>query len=353
MEDRDPERPSIDLVTREEEPFNAGTPIEALAEPVTPNRIFYVRNHFDVPELDPEAWRLEVGGEVESPVTLSLTDLRRLPPRSVTVTMECAGNGRRMMDPLPGGTPWSLDAVSTARFSGTSLRKVLDGARVKPEAVEIVFEGADRGEVSEGRVEPYARSLPTAVARDPDVLLAWEMNGEPLPPHHGHPVRLVVPSWYGMASVKWLVRVRASRGRFRGWFQAERYVYVGREDRADGAPLTHKRVRALIARPPDGETLPAGAVEIAGVAWSGGVGVRRVEVSTDGGETWGAARLGGTPGEHASVPWTYSWESATSGKHTLMARATDEAGETQPLEPRWNEYGYGNNVVQRVEVELE
>lgn len=342
----------LDLVLREVEPYNGGTPMRALETPLTPTRSFYVRSHFSVPALDPGSWRLFVDGEVEEPLELSLDDLRGLPVRSLAVTLECAGNGRGAMNPVPGGTPWEFDAVSTAEFTGTPLHGVLDRAGVSPEALEIVFAGADRGKVGDGRETAFERSLPAAVARDPDVVLAWAMNGQPLPPSHGRPVRLVVPSWYGMASVKWLVHVRASAEPFRGWFQAERYVYRGRDGRPDGTPLTHKRVRSVIARPADGVSVPAGSVEVAGTAWSGGVPVERVAVSADGGASWGDAWLGEPAGRHAATPWRWTWEPDRPGTYVLVARATDAAGETQPLESLWNAHGYGNNVVQRVAVEV-
>lgn len=345
-----PDQP--DLVTREESPYNAGTPMGALGDPVTPSRSFYVRSHFPVPDLDPGAWRLRVDGEVETPLDLSLDDLRGLPSRSLTVTLECAGNGRQAMEPFPGGTPWVFDAVSTAEFTGTSLYRVLDRAGVSPGADEVVFTGADRGEVGDGREVAFERSLPVAVARDPDVLLAWGMNGEPLPASHGRPVRVVVPAWYGMASVKWLVRLRAIAEPFRGWFQTDRYVYREQEGRPDGTPLTYKRVRAVIARPADGDSLPRGPIEVTGTAWSGGVPVRRVEVSPDGGASWHAASLGEAAGEHAATPWRWTWEPESAGRHVLMARATDAAGASQPVDSRWNALGYGNNVVQRVEVNV-
>lgn len=352
----DPSRPSrdkeLDLVPREEDPYNAGTPMRALGAPLTPTRSFYVRSHFPVPELDPDDWRLVVDGEVERPLELSLGDLRGLPVRSMAVTLECAGNGRRAMDPVPGGTPWAFDAVSTAEFTGTPLYRVLDRAGVSAAALEIVFTGADRGVVADGGETAFERSLPWAVARDPDVLLAWAMNGERLAPGHGRPVRLVVPAWYGMASVKWLVRVRASLEPFRGWFQAERYVYRGRDGRPDGTPLRYKRVRAVIARPEEGASVAVGPVEVAGTAWSGGVPVERVEVSADGGGTWHDARLGEPAGHHAASPWRWTWRAERPGRYVLAARATDAAGETQPLDPLWNTHGYGNNVVQRVAVEV-
>lgn len=338
------------LVVRESDPFNAGTPAVALGASVVPNDLFYVRNHFPVPDLDPGEWRLVVEGAVGRELSLSLDDVRGLGPVTFASTIECAGNGRSSMEPVPAGTPWGFDAVSTARFTGVPLVRVLDLARIAPGVVEVVFEGADRGEVAPGRSEPYARGLPLDVARDPETILAWAMNGEPLSPDHGRPLRLVVPGWYGMASVKWLVRIRASREPFRGWFQAERYVYVGDPRAADGEPVRRMRVRSAIASPVEGAAVAAGVVPVAGTAWSGKGAIVGVEVSVDGGTTWGEAELGEPAGPRAAVPWTFVWRPATAGRHVLAARATDESGETQPTESIWNELGYGNNVVQRVAV---
>lgn len=341
-----------ELFVREEEPFNGGTPLAALADPLVPNRLFYVRNHFAVPRIEAGTWRLAVEGAVERRLDLSLADLQALPAREVTVTLECAGNGRTLMTPSPGGTPWTLDAVSTARFAGTSLVEVLDRVGVRETVVEILFTGADRGEVEGGRTIAFERSLPVAVARDPDVLLAWEMNREPLPPDHGHPVRLVVPRWYGVASVKWLERVAALERSFEGYYQGEKYVWIGDAAEPEGAPVTRMRVRAAIARPGDGARLPRAPVEIAGTAWSGEGPIARVDVSVDGGATWAVATLGRPVGSHAAVPWSLVWTPERPGRHEILARAADATGSVQPLEPVWNAQGYGNNVVQRVPVEV-
>ncbi len=343
---------SNDLVTVEERPFNAESPLAVLAEPLTPPPLFYVRNHFDVPRLDPATWRLTVTGQVERPLELSLEEVRALPPRTVTVTLECAGNGRTLMTPTPAGTPWSFGAVSTARFTGTPLRSVLDRAGVRPDTVEALFVGADRGEVEPQRAEPFARSLPLEAARHPDTLLAWAMDGEPLSPDHGSPLRLVVPGWYGVASVKWLIEVALVPRPFAGYFQATKYVYVGEPGTPDGTAVTWMRVRAIIARPADGAKLPFGPVEVAGSAWSGAAPVLRVEVSADGGASWSEAGLGTPEHPHAAAPWRLSWSPPAPGSFTLMARAADRAGNIQPLEPVWNAQGYGNNAVQRVRVRI-
>jgi DMSO/TMAO reductase YedYZ molybdopterin-dependent catalytic subunit len=334
--------------------LNEEAPLGALAEPLTPTEDFYQRTNFLVPEIDRAAWTLSVHGAVRTPLVLGWDDLRRLPARTLAVTLECAGNGRTRMTPLPPGHPWELGAVSTARFTGASLRDVLRRAGVEDGAVEVAFAGADAGITETGRYARFERSLPLDAALDADVLLAWGMNGAPLPPRHGHPLRLVVPGWYGVASVKWLTEVRVLDAPFDGFFQRERYVYRGEAGMQDGTPVTRMRVRALIARPEDGERLKVGAqAEIRGTAWSGEGPVRRVEVSVDGGATWRDARLGAAEGGYACVPWTLAWTPARPGRHELLARATDGAGNTQPLEPVWNELGYGNNVVQRVAVDVE
>jgi DMSO/TMAO reductase YedYZ molybdopterin-dependent catalytic subunit len=333
--------------------LNEETPLRALAEPLTPTADFYQRTNFLVPEIDPETWTLAVHGAVRQPLALGLDELRRMPARTVTMTMECAGNGRTRMTPVPPGHPWELGAVSTARFTGVPLRDVLERAGVDRNAVEVAFAGADAGVTETGLPARFERSLPLDRAMDPDVLLAWEMNGEPLPPPHGFPLRLVVPGWYGVASVKWLAEIRVLDAPFDGFFQAERYIYRGEAGVVDGTPVTRMRVRALIAQPGDGERLPAGAAtEIRGTAWSGEAPVRRVEVSVDGGATWQDARLGESESPYAAVPWSLAWTPPHAGRHLLLARATDDAGNVQPLEPVWNELGYGNNVVQRVEVEV-
>jgi DMSO/TMAO reductase YedYZ molybdopterin-dependent catalytic subunit len=333
--------------------LNEEAPLRALAEPVTPTAHFYQRTNFLVPEIAPAAWSLSVGGLVRHPLTLSLNEIRSMPARSVTVTMECAGNGRSLVRPLPPGQPWGLGAVGTAVFTGVPLRAVLERACVAEGAVEVLFVGADAGSVEPGRTVRFERSVPLEKALHPDVLLAWEMNGEPLPPRHGFPLRLVVPGWYGVASVKWLTEIRVLGEPFAGHFQAERYVYIGEPGTPDGTPVTRMRVRALIAEPEEGESLAIGAATtVRGTAWSGDAPVSRVEVSFDGGGSWRDARLGTAPSPYAAVPWSIDWTPTAPGRHLLLARATDAAGNVQPMDPVWNELGYGNNGVHRLEVEV-
>ena len=337
------------LIQVEERPFNAETPLAALEQTLTPVELFYVRNHFDVPALD-AALRLAVDGWVERSLELRLEDLRPLPSHTVVVTLECAGNGRTTMTPRPPGTPWGWGAVSTGRFTGVPLRHVLERTGPREGAVEVAFTGADRGEVAPGRVEPFTRSLPLDVALAPDTLLVREMNGAALTADHGFPLRLVVPGWYGVASVKWLTRITVLRRRLEAFYQTERYVYEGERGTPDGAPVTRMRVRSLVARPADGAELARGPVEIAGSAWSGDAPIREVAVSTDGGATWRLADLEPPESPHGVTRWRLRWDPPAPGGHVIVSRASDAAGRVQPLEPVWNAQGYGNNVVQRVRV---
>ena len=331
---------------------NHGMPLEALRWDVTPVGLHYLLIHYDIPAVDPASWRLEVGGRVDRALSLSLDELRAR--RSVTraVTMECAGNGRARLQPHVVSQPWLLEAVGTAEWTGVPVADLLDEAVVAGDAVEILFTGLDRG--LEGGVEQaYQRSLTLAEASD-GPLLAYAINGEPLPPQHGFPLRLVVPGWYGMTSVKWLARIDAIAEPFAGYQQAVGYRMRAHED-DEGTPVTRIPPRALMVPPgiPDFFTrerrLAPGACTLHGRAWSGRGAVERVEVSTDGGATWADARLAPPAGPHAWVGWSFDW-APEAGRYELCSRATDASGATQPLEPDWNVQGMENNGVQRVPV---
>ncbi|MFL5347521.1 MAG: sulfite oxidase [Hyalangium sp.] len=328
------------LIVVKPEPFNAETPPEALAQAQTPTASFYVRSNHSEPELPSATHRVAVEGAVEAPFTLELAELARGPLRSLTVTLECAGNGRTSMSPLPEGEPWMQGALGTAIWKGVPLAEVLTRVRLRPEVVEVLVEGAD-GQGS----KRFARSLPVSKALHPDTLLALEMNGAPLTRAHGAPVRLIVPGWYGMASVKWVNRIEALTRPFEGYYQRERYVYDSRDGRAP-EPVTRMRVKSQISSPAEGERVAPGRVVVQGMAWSGERRVVQVEVAVDGGESWQPATLLETPRPSAWVRWAFTWEDAAPGRHTLRARATDEAGETQPELAPWNRLGYGNNAVQ-------
>jgi sulfane dehydrogenase subunit SoxC len=332
---------------------NRGMPLEALRYPLTPTGLHYLLVHYDIPEVDGNNWRLRLAGRVARPLSLSLDELRRRPAQTLAVTMECAGNGRGLMGPRRISHPWMGEAIGTAEWTGTPLRGLLEEAGLRPEAVEMVFTGLDRG--IEGRqVQAYQRSLSLADAGRPEVLLAYAMNGEPLQPQHGYPLRLVVPGWYGMTSVKWLDQIEAVDKPFQGFQMAHAYRYAPTSDFV-GEPVNLIKVRALMAPPgiPDFLTrtrlVERGRVTLKGAAWAGRQSVARVEVSADGGQTWAEAEVGEALSPFAWADWSFEWE-AQPGPAVLCVRATDSAGNVQPLEADWNYGGYGNNAVQRVSV---
>jgi sulfane dehydrogenase subunit SoxC len=339
----------LQLATR-----NNGIPLEALHYDVTPPGLHYLLIHWDIPVVDPERWRLEIGGEVERPLSLSLAELRARPAVTFHVTFECAGNGRAQLSPRPLSQPWLVEAVGSSEWTGTPLRGVLEEAGVSDDAVEILFGGLDHG-IENGIEQNYERSLELADATRDEVLLAYEMNGQPLLPQHGYPLRLIVPGWYGMAHVKWLAHITALREPFRGYQQATAYMLL--EDEGDvGVPVTRMLPRSLMVPPgfPDflsrERFLDRQPCVVDGRAWSGYGSITTVEVSADGGETWDAATLGPPTSSWAWRSWSWEWKSPAPGRHVLCSRATDNAGNVQPTEVRWNLKGYANNAVQRVPV---
>ncbi len=335
------------MVVHRADPLNCETSIPALIGGVVmPNAHFYVRNHFREPVLDPATWRLTVCGLVERPLILGLRDLSRLPSDTRVVTLECAGNGRHTLDPPVEGEPWRFGAVSTAEWTGVALTEVLDRAGVLPSATDLVFRGADHGPV-DGRNDPihFERSLPLDLSRRAEALLAYAMNGEALPLQHGYPLRLVVPSWYGVASVKWLTDIELVDTPFEGYFQAEKYWYETDDEPRE--PVTLQRVRALITDPHDGDTLPAGEIAIRGVAWSGVAPIARVDISVNE-SPWQEGRLLGERRRHSWQWWEQLTHLDRSGPVRIRARATDLAGRTQQSSPVWNRHGYGNNAVQAI-----
>jgi sulfane dehydrogenase subunit SoxC len=332
---------------------NHGMPLEALRYDLTPVGLHYLLIHFDIPAVDERTWRLGIGGHVRSQLALDLDQLRRRPAVTVPVTLECAGNGRAWLQPRPVSQPWLHEAVGTAEWTGTPLRPLLEEAGVLDGAVEAVFTGVDRG-VQDGVEHAYERSLPLAEAFRDEVLLAWAVNGQPLPPQHGFPLRLVVPGWYGMTSVKWLRRITVVTEPFRGYQQTPAYLLQSSED-DPGVPVTRIAPRSLLLPPgiPDflsrTRLLESGRQLLRGRAWSGRAPIARVEVSIDGGASWRAAGLGERRSPWAWVAWSLPWE-ATPGQYELCSRAVDEAGNGQPLEQPWNLGGFANNAVQRVRV---
>jgi DMSO/TMAO reductase YedYZ molybdopterin-dependent catalytic subunit len=330
---------------------NHGMPLEALRYPVTPVGLHYLLIHYDVPVVEPESWRLAVSGERE--LSLGLEELRARPAAELTVTMECAGNGRAHFDPRPISQPWLNEAIGTARWRGAPLHPLLEEAGVPDGTVEVLFTGLDRG-IEGGEEQAFQRAVPMDEALRDEVVLAYEMNGEPLPPQHGYPLRLVVPGWYGMTNVKWLARIEFLDRPFDGYQNAMGYR-LRQAENDEGKPLTRMQPRSLLVPPGIPEfltrdrTVPAGEVVLEGRAWSGIAPVEAVEVSVDGGSTWTPADLEPEGERWAWRGWSFRWD-ARPGEHMVCSRARDEAGNEQPDEPPWNLGGYANNAVQRVRV---
>jgi DMSO/TMAO reductase YedYZ molybdopterin-dependent catalytic subunit len=337
------------LIVNEAEPLNCETPASALGREVTPIAQFYRRNHFPVPVLDAATWRLGVSGMVERPLSLSLHDLTQLPAETAVVTLECAGNGRVQFQPLTPGVQWSNGAVGTAEWTGARLADVLGHAGIRRGAREVIFAGADRGTV-ERSPQPirFERSLTVADALGSGALLAYAMNGQPLPARHGYPVRLVVPGWYAVASVKWLTDIRVADQPFDGFFQSVHYVYErDRGATSSAEPVRLQQVRALITRPVSGQQLACGGLVVRGVAWSGAAPIERVEVSVAAGP-WRKARLVGMAPPSGWQQWELLATGLGPGEVSIRARATDMAGQVQPERPEWNRLGYGANFVHEV-----
>jgi DMSO/TMAO reductase YedYZ molybdopterin-dependent catalytic subunit len=336
---------------------NHGMPLEALRYDLTPAGLHYLLIHYDIPAVDLAGWRLTVDGRVATPLSLSLADLRARPRVSTAVTLECAGNGRARLHPRPVSQPWLVEAVGTAEWTGTPLAPLLREAGLADDALDVVFAGADRG-LERGVAQDYERGLPLAEALREEVLLAYEMNGVPLPVQHGFPLRLVIPGWYGMAHVKWLHRITVQAEPFQGFQNAVAYR-VKTESDEDGEPVTRIRPRALLIPPghPDFMSrvrfLAVGSHDVQGRAWSGQAPVTRVEVSCDGGDTWADAKLSPAVGPWAWAAWRYRWNVTEPGVYQLLARATDATGDTQPVDQPWNRQGMANNMTQRVTVVAE
>jgi DMSO/TMAO reductase YedYZ molybdopterin-dependent catalytic subunit len=335
---------------------NPGMPLEGLRYPITPTGMHYLLIHFDIPFIDPTTYELPVDGRVRNPLRLTLDELKARPAVTMPVMMECAGIGRAHLSPRPISAPWHNEAVGCAEWTGTPLRLILEEAGLLDDAVEILFTGHDRG-IDQDVEQNYERSLPLEEALHDEVILAYEMNGRPLPPQHGSPLRLVVPEWYGMTSVKWLKSITALDKPFEGVQQAVLYQYRQSEE-DPGTPVTRKNPHALMVPPgiPDylsrTRHVRTGRTLVEGRAWSGFGPVERVEFSSDGGRTWADAGLGEPVGRYAWRPWSYEWDAREPGEYELCTRATDAAGKTQPTDndEAWNVGGYGVNVVQRVPV---
>lgn len=335
---------------------NHAMPLEAMRYDVTPPGLHYVLVHYDIPMLDSGEWRLTIGGCVANPITLDLQTLRAMPRHTARVTLECAGNGRALLNPRPLSQPWITGAVGTADWTGVRLVDLLDAADLGPEAVDVVFTGADHG-IERGVEDDYRRGLSVADARSSDVLVAYAMNDHPLPPQHGFPVRLVVPGWYGMAHVKWLRDIEVLDRPFDGYQNTVAYRMRTEPDE-EGRPVTRIEPRALLVPPgfPDfmsrTRVVPTGTHLLEGRAWSGWAPITRVEMSDDDGASWADAQLD-PPDPAAPYAWQrfcLLWDAAVVGERWLRVRAHDATGRVQGDEPVWSRGGFANNADEALRV---
>src|SRR6266404_5554842 len=332
-------------------------PVEYANSLITPVEHFFDRNHTHEPsKVDPEEWRLIIGGEVKKPLTLPLAGLTKMEQHTVIDTLECAGNGRAFAVPHVPGVQWEKGAVGTARFSGPRLRDLLGRAGVRPTGKHVMFRGLD--EVP-GKVPAFIRSIPIEKATDGDTLVAVYMNGVALTKHHGFPARALVPGWIGAASCKWLTEIKVLETEFAGNFMSPAYRFPNRPVEPgeavkpeDTHPLTALSVKSVISGPSDGASLKSGKVAVHGVAWAGEADIAKVEISTDGGTTWNPATLGREQAHYAWRLWSYDWKAAKSGDYTILSRATDTQGRTQPTSALWNPSGYLYNAIDQVKVHV-
>jgi DMSO/TMAO reductase YedYZ molybdopterin-dependent catalytic subunit len=354
-------RPAIpgkeDLIIRSYRFFDLETPVEYFNTWLTPAEHFFVRNHMHEPStVDASTWRLSIGGEVEKPYTITLAELARFEVHSVVNTLECAGNGRAFHNPKVPGVQWQRGAVGTGRFSGPRLHALLQRAGVKANGRHVMFRGLDE---IPGKVPPFIRSISIEKAADPDTLVATQLNGAPLPKHNGFPARAMVPGWIGAASCKWLTEIKVLDKEFEGNFMSPGYRIPNQPLKPGEAvkpeathPVTTLNVKSILTAPLEGSTAPSRMLTIKGVAWAGEAEVTRVDVSTDGGTSWQAAELGK---DHARYAWRlfqYKWKAPKAGDFTILARAADSQGRTQPATPVWNPSGYLNNAIDQVKIHV-
>jgi sulfite oxidase len=328
------------LIIRNARPLDAESPIEALRTLETKNELFFVRSHLPLPTETSTSWTLTVDGDVARPVTLRVEDIRRMRAERRAATIECAGNGRGRFElPTTSGVQWGLGAVSNATWTGVPLAALLDRAGVQASALHFWMEAADRSPLP--ATPKFLRSIPREIALS-EALVAYEMNGRPLPLQHGGPLRLVVPRWYGMASTKWLTHVHARATESDNQFMARGYRY------ADGSPVDLIRVKSLITAPLDGERVAVGTTRVIGVTWTGTGTVAQVEISSDGGRTWQQARFTSDARPGTWRLWEADLPIRSPGDQRVRARATDTVGNTQPEHAAPNPAGYGNNSIHEV-----
>jgi sulfite oxidase len=333
------------------------TPVALLDSFITPVDRFYVRSHLPVPaSLDAQTWKLTVDGDVATPLSLSVADLRALPAVTVTVTLECAGNGRAFFTPPVAGIQWKKGAVGTARWTGARLADILKKAGARSSARFVHMQGADK---PLGTMPAFVRQVPIDKATHPDTVIAYEMNGQPIPPVHGFPLRAIVPGWEGAYAMKWLTTLRVAEAPSDSFWVATGYRYPVKRvapgaavDAKDTAPLTGLVVKSLITTPLEGATLSPGKIPVAGFAWAGETEIASVDISTDSGASWKPARLVGELQRYTWRRFEYTFEATQAESHLILSRATDAKGVVQPAVSHWNPSGYLWNQYDSVRVEV-
>jgi sulfite oxidase len=335
------------MITLSPLPTDLEMPVTGLVDEITPDEHFFVRSHTYVPKVSEHDWKLEIDGLVERRLTLRLSDLKQFPRSELVAVLECAGNGRSFYTPPVAGAQWHFGSVGNARWSGVRLRDVLQKAGLKPGATQLLMDGAD---VPLGKMPDFQRTLAVEKGLHEDTLLAWEMNGKPLTAQHGFPLRIVAPGWAGDSWVKWLQHIEVLDHEFNGFWMKTAYRHPRNSvpagtavDPKDMIPVTDLNVKSAIAVP-GGWTRP-GPVIVQGVAWSNSAPVTKVDVSVDGGSSWKPAKLTGKGTKYGFRLWTWAWQ-AEAGPHILISRATNTAGQVQPLQEEWNPNGYLWNVAQ-------
>ncbi|MFP5115573.1 sulfite oxidase [Bacillaceae bacterium C204] len=344
------------LTTRSLHPESQETPIQFIETDIMNNHLFYRQNHFSYPSLSYSNYWLPINGSVLTQKLLSMQDLLQLPSKTVKVILECAGNKRSFFDPKVFGEQWEKGAISQGYWKGVPLRTLLELAGIREGAKEVIVEGYDYGKRTDlDSIFTYARSLPIEKALHPDTIIAYEYNNQPIPFKHGYPLRLIVPQWYAMASVKWIKQITITDSKFKGPFQSIDYVYYPhKESNKDAIPVTNINVNSTIQKPLDMDVLNTGKHLIKGIAWTGKGYITRIEVSTDNGQTWSNTKIENKNADvYDWVSWSYEWSILEKGEYTILSKATDSTNRIQPTTPFWNKKGYGYNAIDKIKVKIE
>lgn len=342
------------LITKTLAPENQETPINFITSDII-GRILFGRNHFSYPHFTSSFYFLPIDGLVHTPRTFSLQEIYSLPSKTIKVVLECSGDKRELFEPKVFGEQWGKGAISQGIWKGVSLRTLLQYTGLIDTAKEIVFDGYDNGQRPDStQTFNFSRSLPIEKSLEPDTIIAYEYNNQPIPFKHGFPLRLIVPRWYAMASVKWIKKITVIDKKFKGPYQAVDYVYYpSKENDCGKFPVTTINVNSTIQYPLNMQLLHTGIYEINGIAWTGKGIITKVEISLDEGQTWDTCQLTSTSEKYTWIPWSYKWEAQKEGEYTIKSKATDSLGDVQPIEPFWNRKGYGYNAIDSIKVKVE